>query len=205
MESKIYGYARVSSREQNLDRQIQALREYVQDERNIIVDKASGKDFNREGYNSLKNTLLRAGDTLVIKELDRLGRDYEGLKREWSELISRGIQIVVIDTPMLNTANKSELEVKLISNIVLELISYLAEKERKKIKQRQREGIDRAKIKGVRFGRPKVEVPSNFIEVYQIWESNDITAVEAMKKLGLKRSTFYKLVQVYEAKREGSC
>lgn len=205
MEStaKTYAYARVSSREQNLDRQIEALRPFVNDERDIIVDKASGKDFNREGYTYLKNSLLRPGDTLVIKELDRLSRDYQGLKQEWNELTSRGIHIVVIDTPMLNTANKSDLEIKLISNIVFELLSYLAEKERIKIKQRQREGIDTAKSKGQTFGRPKIAYPSNWETTYSSWKSNEITAVEAMRRLDLKRSTFYNLVQLYENK--GSC
>lgn len=203
--AKIYGYARVSSREQNLDRQIQALQKYVHNERDIIIDKASGKDFNRKGYDSLKNSLLRQGDTLVIKELDRLGRDYEGLKREWYELTSKGIQIVVIDTPMLNTANKSESDTKFISNIVFELLTYLAEKERIKIKQRQREGIDKALAKGVSFGRPKVNHPSNWDIVYTQWRNNEITAVEAMNRLGLKRSTFYKLVQLHEAQNKDSC
>lgn len=203
--NKVYGYARVSSREQNLDRQIEALLPFVRNEANIIQDKASGKDFNRTGYSYLKEHLLRKNDVLVIKELDRLGRDYEGLKREWNDLTSRGIQIVVIDTPMLNTANKSELEVKLISSIVLEILTYLAAKERLKIKSRQREGIDIAQAKGVQFGRPKVEIPSDFAEIYKLWKSNEITAVEAMRRLNLKRSTFYNLVQLHEAENKGSC
>lgn len=199
--AKTYAYARVSSREQNLDRQIEALRPFVNEERDIIVDKASGKDFNREGYTYLKNSLLRPKDTLVIKELDRLSRDYEGLKQEWNLLTSMGIHIVVIDTPMLNTANKSDLEVKLISNIVLELLSYLSEKERTKLKQRQREGIDAAKNKGQTFGRPKIGYPQNWKETYSSWKANEITAVEAMRRLDLKRSTFYNLAQIYENKQ----
>ena len=126
--SKLYGYARVSSKEQNLDRQIEALKEYGVNERDIITDKQSGKDFNREGYKTLKEQLLRSGDVLVIKELDRLGRNMAQIKEEWNDLQAKEINIVVIDTPILNTEGKSNLEKPLISNIVFELLSYMAEK-----------------------------------------------------------------------------
>ena len=198
MESRIYGYARVSTKEQNLDRQIEVLRAYGIDERNIITDKQSGKDFNREGYKALKNNFLRTGDTLVIKELDRLGRDMEQIKEEWNSLLKQGIDVVVIDTPILNTTNKGDLEKTLISNIVFELLSYMAEKERQKIKQRQAEGIAIAKAKGVKIGRPSIEYPSNWLEVYTEWKAGDITGVKAMQKLNLKKNSFYKLVKEYE-------
>lgn len=200
MSNKVYGYARVSTREQNLDRQVEVLREYGIEDRDIITDKQSGKDFNREGYKTLKNSLLRSGDTLVIKELDRLGRDMEQIKEEWNSLLSNGIDIIVIDTPILNTTNKGNLEKSLISNIVFELLSYMAEKERQKIKQRQREGIAIAKAKGVKLGRPTVEYPSNWTEVYTLWKSKEITAVKAMELLGLKKNTFYKLANEYKRK-----
>ena len=129
---KLYGYARVSTREQNLDRQIEELKKYGIEERDIITDKQSGKDFNRNGYKTLKESLLRKGDTLVIKELDRLGRDMEQIKQEWRALEEAGINLIVLDNPILNTEGKTDLEKKLISNIVFELLSYMAEKERQK-------------------------------------------------------------------------
>ena len=202
MSKKIYGYCRVSSKEQNLDRQITALKEYGVDERDIITDKQSGKDFNREGYQSLKNTLLRTGDTLVIKELDRLGRDMQQIKEEWHQLQENGINIVVIDNPILNTEGKTDLEKTLISNIVFELLSYMAEKERAKIRQRQREGIEALKNKngGKGIGRPRAEYPQMWEWYYTQWKNGEITAVKAMELLELKKNTFYKLVKEYEGK-----
>ncbi|WP_019229020.1 recombinase family protein [Sedimentibacter sp. B4] len=194
---KIYGYIRVSSKEQNLDRQRQAMIEYGINERDIIEDKQSGKDFNRNGYLTLKNSLLRAGDTLVIKELDRLGRNMDMIKTEWQELQAKGIDIIVLDTPILNTVNKTDLEKKLISNIVFELLSYMAEKERIKIRARQAEGIAIAKNKGIYKGRKKI-INDNFETVYKEWKDNKITAVKAMEKLGMKKNTFYRRVKEFE-------
>lgn len=200
MASKIYGYARVSTKEQNLERQIQALKEYGIGDRDIITDKASGKDFNRNGYITLKESLLREGDTLVIKELDRLGRNMEQIKEEWRELQKRGIDIVILDNPMLNTKGKEDLEKTLISNIVLEILSYQAQKEREKIKIRQEEGIARAKENNVKFGRPKIEMPKEFEEVYARVKLGEITSVKAMQILGLKKNTYYSFVKEYEGK-----
>ena len=200
---KIFGYARVSSKEQNLDRQIDALREYgITDERDIVIDKVSGKDFNRNGYKLLTTQLLRPGDTLVIKELDRLGRNMDQIKKEWNALIQRDINIIVIDTPILNTSGKTDLEKTLISNIVFELLSYMAEKEREKIRQRQAEGIKALKDRngGKGIGRPKTDIPNNFEEVYNSWKAGSITAKVAMEQLNLKRTTFYKLVKEHEGK-----
>ena len=200
---KIFGYARVSSKEQNLDRQIDALREYgITDERDIVIDKVSGKDFNRNGYKLLTTQLLRPGDTLVIKELDRLGRNMDQIKKEWNALIQRDINIIVIDTPILNTSGKTDLEKTLISNIVFELLSSMAEKEREKIRQRQAEGIKALKDRngGKGIGRPKTDIPNNFEEVYNSWKAGSITAKVAMEQLNLKRTTFYKLVKEHEAK-----
>ena len=195
---KLYGYARVSTREQNLDRQIEELKKYGVEERDIITDKQSGKDFNRNGYKTLKESLLRKGDTLVIKELDRLGRDMEQIKQEWRALEEAGISLIVLDNPILNTKGKTDLEKKLISNIVFELLSYMAEKERQKIRQRQAEGIKIAQEQGKKFGRPKAEYPNNWEEIYNSWKEKNITAVVAMEKLNLKKNTFYKLVKEYE-------
>ena len=199
--NKVYGYARVSTKEQNLDRQIEALKEYGVEERDILRDKQSGKDFKREGYKTLKEQLLRPGDTLVIKELDRLGRNMDMIKEEWNSLIKMGIDIVVLDTPILNTTNKGDLEKTLISTIVFELLAYMAEKERVKIKQKQAEGIKAAQAKGKHLGRPKAKYPPLWEMYYAQWKSeseNRITAKECMEQLGLKRTTFYKLAKRYE-------
>jgi DNA invertase Pin-like site-specific DNA recombinase len=200
MSNKIFGYIRVSSKEQNTDRQKQALLEYGVDERDIIEDKVSGKDFNRNGYLTLKNSLLRDGDTLVIKELDRLGRNMDMIKNEWQEIQSNGIDIVVLDTPILNTKNKSDLEKKLIANIVFELLTYMAEKERIKIKTRQAEGIAIAKSKGLYKGRKKI-VNENFKNVYDDWKNRKLTAVKAIEMLDMKKSTFYRRVKEYESSK----
>jgi DNA invertase Pin-like site-specific DNA recombinase len=191
----VYGYARVSSNEQHLDRQIEVLTKYGVEDRFIITDKISGKDFSRPGYQVLKNQLLRSGDTLVIKELDRLGRNYEQIKNEWNDLRQMGIDIVVLDMPIASTVDKSDLEKQLIVSIVFELLAYLAEKERVKIKTRQAEGIATAKKNGVKFGRPKIEAPDGFIEEVLKWKEGKQSATEAMRNLGLKRTTFYKLVK----------
>ena len=195
MEKRMYGYARVSSKEQNLDRQIEALRAYGVQEREILEDKASGKDFERENYIMLKSGLLRKGDTLVIKELDRLGRDYEAIKSEWRELIEMGVDIEVIDNPILNTTGKDDLERNLIANIVFEITAYVAEKERLKIRTRQSEGIACARANGKQLGRPRAKQPDNWAEVYAQWKSKEITAVRAMELLELKPNTFYKLAR----------
>lgn len=201
---KTYAYTRVSTKEQNLDRQLESVIEYCKKnnidlhDRDIIKDKQSGKDFNREGYLTLKNNLLRNGDTLIIKELDRLGRDMAMIKEEWQEIQKKGVNIIVIDTPILNTVGKSDLEKTLISNIVFELLSYMAEKERVKIRQRQAEGIAVAKANGKKLGRPEVEYPDNWKEVYSNWSEKKITAVKAMELTGLKKNSFYNLVKRYK-------
>lgn len=203
---KIYAYARVSTKEQNLDRQLEAIHNYCHennvelDERDFISEKQSGKDFNRKGYLTLKNSLLRDGDTLIIKELDRLGRDMTMIKEEWQDLQKKGVSIIVIDTPILNTVGKSDLEKTLISNIVFELLSYMAEKERLKIKKRQEEGISAAKSKGIKFGRPNIKYPDNWKETYDKWKAGEITAVKAMELTGMKKTSFYNLVKKYENK-----
>ncbi|WP_338631886.1 recombinase family protein [Clostridium baratii] len=200
MNRKVYGYARVSSKEQNLDRQIKALESYGVDTRDIISDKQSGKNFDREGYLTLKNILLRPKDTLVITELDRLGRNMSMIKDEWNDLQKKQISIVVLDNPILNTEGKNDLEKNLISNLVFELLAYLAEKEREKIKKRQLEGIEALKIRngGKGIGRPAIGKPDNWNKVYNMWKEKEITAVAAMELLKLKKNTFYKLVKEHE-------
>ena len=191
--SKIFGYARISSADQNLARQIEAFKEFKIDERDIFLDKQSGKDFDREQYLLLKK-ILRRGDTLVIKELDRLGRDMDGIKAEWNYFSENGININILDMPILNTTDKSDLEKRLIMEIVLSLLSYLAEKERLKIRQRQMEGIAIAKSNGIYKGRKRKEI-SDFNSVFEKWKKGEITAVKACKELSISSPTFYRRVK----------
>lgn len=212
----VYGYARVSTKEQNLDRQIEQLRKYVSEERNIITDKQSGKDFNRKGYNSLVGTpettsILHEGDLLVICSLDRLGRNYVEIREQW-ELITRELKadIKVLDMPLLDTteSEESNLDKRFVADLVLQILSYVAEKERDSLLKRQRLGIDVMPIvngkrvslkkgKGA-MGRPNAVYPENWEPVYADWQAGKITAVKAMEQLGLKRTTFYKLAKNYK-------
>lgn len=195
MNSKIFGYARVSSKEQNEERQLEAFKEFNIDERDIYIDKQSGKDFNRENYITLKH-ILRENDLLVIKSIDRLGRNYSQIIEEWQD-ITKNIKadIVVIDMPLLDTRNNKDLLGNFISDLVLQILSYVAEQERSFIKQRQKEGINVAKNNGVKFGRPKIEKPQNFDIVVNRWKNKEIKSKEAMEILGLKSNTFYNMLK----------
>lgn len=195
MNNKVFGYARVSSKEQNEERQINAFKDFNIDERDIYVDKQSGKDFNRENYLILKH-ILRENDLLVIKSIDRLGRNYNMIIEEWKD-ITKNIKadIVVIDMPLLDTRNNKDLLGTFISDLVLQILSYVAEQERSFIKLRQKEGIENALKKGVKFGRPKIEKPSNYDEVMSEWKDKKIKSKEAMELLGLKNNTFYNLLK----------
>ena len=194
MNNRVYGLARVSSKDQNLERQIKSLIENGCDERFIFVEKQSGKDFNRDQYLILKNA-LRENDLLVIKSIDRLGRNYNMIINEWRDItLNIKADIKVIDMPLLDTTQHKDLLGNFISDLILQVLSYVAEQERTFIKQRQREGIDIAKTKGVKFGRKRIERPTDWSEVIKRWNNNEITAREAMKLLDLKQSTFYKLV-----------
>jgi DNA invertase Pin-like site-specific DNA recombinase len=193
--NKVFGYARVSSDDQNEARQIEALTVAGVDERFIFVDKASGKNFDRAEYTVLIRA-LREGDTLIIKSIDRLGRNYNEITEQW-RMITKEIKayIKVIDLPLLDTTvNDKDLTGTFIADIVLQILSYVAETERLNIKQRQAEGIKLAKERGQHLGRPKVEMPAKFNEQYASWKRGEITATAAMELLGLKRTTFYKLV-----------
>ena len=195
MSSKIFGYARVSSREQNEERQLNAFKEFGIDERDIYVDKQSGKDFNRHNYLVLKH-ILRENDLLVIKSIDRLGRNYNMIIEEWKD-ITQNIKadIVVIDMPLLDTRNNKDLLGTFISDLILQILSYVAEQERTFIKQRQKEGIENALNKGVKFGRPKIEKPANFDNVISQWKKKEIKSKDAMIMLNLKPNTFYNLLK----------
>jgi|SRR5574344_2022060 DNA invertase Pin-like site-specific DNA recombinase len=196
MNSKVFGYARVSSKEQNEDRQLNAFKEFNIDERDIYIDKQSGKDFNRESYNVLKH-ILRENDLLVIKSIDRLGRNYEMIINEWKD-ITKNIKadIYVIDMPLLDTRKNKDLLGTFISDLVLQILSYVAEQERTFIKQRQKEGISNAINNGVKFGRPKIEKPHNFDTVVNKWKNKEIKTKDAIKLLNLKPNTFYNLVKL---------
>ncbi len=197
-EMAIWGYARVSTTQQIEDRQVVELRPLVTTESHLLVEKQSGKDFDRPIYKSLKN-IMREGDTLVVKSLDRLGRNYEQMKEEWKDLSDRGIKIKILDTPMLDTSKyDDELMGRFVSDIVLNVLSFVAENERKNIRQRQKEGIEIAKAKGIRFGRPEIKYPDKFEDVYNDWKCGKIKGVNAIKILNLKKTTFYKMVREYE-------
>lgn len=197
MQNKKMGYGRVSSSSQNLDRQLIELRKYVSEE-NIVVDKVSGKDLNRSGYQALKGTLgLREGDTLVIKSLDRLSRNKADIKSELEWFKNNKINLEIIDLPttMIELPKGQEWIREMINNILIEVLASIAQQERETIRQRQREGINAAKCNGKHLGRPKLQEPDNWKEVMSDWKEGKITAKAAMERTGLKSSSFYKLVQ----------
>lgn len=194
-DNRIYGYARVSTREQNEDRQLEALIRFGVPEQNIIVDKASGKDTEREGYQYLKRQILRKGDTLVIKELDRLSRNKADIKRELEEFKAAGVRVKILDIPTTLTDFPPEQDwvMDMINAILIEVLGSIAENERRKIRARQREGIEAAKKKNVRFGRPAKPLPDNWQEVIADVRSGKKKPVEAMHELGISKSCFYRL------------
>lgn len=200
-DSKVFYYARVSTREQNLDRQISAFKAMGAAEREIIVDKASGKDLHRDGYTALKTTMLRRGDTLIIKSLDRLSRNKADIKNELTYFVQNGIRLKVLDIPttMIDFPDGQEWIMDMVNNILIEVLSSIAQQERETIRSRQTEGIAAAKTSGKHLGRPIVQTPDNWVEVMQSWKNGGITAVKAMELTGLKRSTFYKLVKEFDS------
>ena len=193
MSGKEYGYARVSSKEQNLNRQIDALTEFGLSPRRIYSDKASGKDFNRPQYRRLLRR-IEHGDTIVIKSIDRLGRNYEEIIQEWRRITkTKGVYIVVLDMPLLDTRDRPDnVTGVFIADIVLQLLSYVAQVERENIRQRQAVGIAAAKARGVKFGRPAIERPGNFDEVIALFYQKAITRRKASEMLGVSPSTFDK-------------
>ncbi len=192
----IYGYIRVSSTDQNEDRQLIALNEKGVEKQNIYMDKQSGKDFDRPGYQKMAKK-LRQGDLLYIKSIDRLGRNYEEIQEQWRYLTKKKqVDIVVIDMPLLDTRRGKDLVGTFLADIVLQVLSFVAQNERENIKQRQAEGIAAAKARGVKFGRPQRPVPDNFEEVAQKWKRGSITGVRAAELTGLPIATFR-----YKAKR----
>lgn len=214
----VYGYARVSTAEQNLDRQLIQLRELISDDRYIITDTASGKTFDRRGFNSLVGTeqtapLLHEGDLLIVCSLDRLGRNYSEIHEMWKHITcTLKADIRVLDVPLLDTAQGNDsLDRRFIADLVLQILSYTAQKERENTLHRQRQGIDAMPIIGGKkvssrtgkpTGRPTIVYPENWVQIYDEWKLGNITAVKAMSLLGLKRCSFYKLVHKYEDELE---
>ena len=192
MCGKTYGYVRVSTRGQNEARQLIAMKEYGVKDELIVVEKQSGKDFDRPRYRELVKK-LRAGDTLVIKSIDRLGRNYTEILEEWRVLSkNRGVSIVVLDMPLLNTQENQELVGQLLTDMVLQIFSYVAQNERENIRSRQAEGIAAAKARGVQFGRPRIPLPKAFEEVALLWQSRAISTSEAARRLRFSTNTFYR-------------
>ncbi|WP_279145796.1 recombinase family protein [Clostridium tyrobutyricum] len=194
-------YARVSSKDQSLDRQIASAKELGVENEYIFIEKASGKDFKRPEYQLMKR-MFREGDILYIKSLDRLGRNKQMILDEWRELTkTKKINIVVLDMPLLDTRKYKDMDglENLISDLILQLLSYMAEDERKRIKERQEEGIKAAVKKGVKFGRRKTPIDKNFKTVYAQWKQGKITAVKAMELVSMKSNTFYRRVKEYES------
>ncbi|MCM3477276.1 recombinase family protein [Caldibacillus thermoamylovorans] len=196
-----FGYVRVSTKEQNLDRQYEALKQYVTDEKYIYSDKASGKDMEREGFQNMLKA-MRSGDTLYIKSIDRLGRNKEMIKQYLELFKKEGIRVKIIDLPttMQDVSEGQEWVIDMINNIIIEVYTSMAEQERNNIKQRQAEGIAVAKAKGKHLGRPAVQLPEGWEKLYKEWKAGKITAVAFMNEVGMKKGTFYNKVKEYEAR-----
>ena len=195
---KIYGYARVSSREQNEDRQMIALQELGVPAGSIYIDKQSGKDFNRPQYKRMMRK-VQEGDLIYIKSIDRLGRNYGEILEQWKVITKdKGVDLYVIDMPILDTRREKNLLGTFISDLVLALLSYVAENERLNIRQRQAEGIAAAKARGIHFGRKPNPLPENFYHVYQRWKRREITLVQAGSECGMPASTFFDRAKKYE-------
>lgn len=193
----MYGYMRVSSKDQNLDRQYLELINYGVDTKNIFTDKQSGKDFNRPAYRKLVGRKLKANDILIVKSIDRLGRNYDDILEEWKYITKvKKADIRILDMPLLDTDQNKDLIGTLIGDIVLQLLSFVAENERINIRQRQAEGIAAAKLRGVRFGRPLLELPENFECILHCWQNGELSSKEAINASGLAYSTFYKKAKV---------
>lgn len=196
MEARKFAYARVSSSSQHIDRQIMELRKYVPEEQ-IVIDKASGKNLDREGYRALKGALgLRSGDSLYVTSLDRLSRNKNDIRKELEWFKENNIKLKVLDLPttMVDLPEEQNWISDMINNILIEVLSSIAEQERLTIKKRQREGIDAAKAKGKHLGRPAVSLPAHSEKVFESWSREEITAKEAQKQLGVSSATFYRLV-----------
>ncbi|MCI9442858.1 MAG: recombinase family protein [Ruminococcus sp.] len=197
MKGNVYGYIRVSTREQNIERQMIALQEAGVNENNIYIDKQSGKNFQRPAYAKMLS-LIQEGDLIIVKSIDRLGRNYQEIMEQWSIITKeKKADICILDMPLLDTTKTKDLLGTFISDVVLQLLSFVAENERDNIRQRQAEGIAAAKARGVRFGKPVIPMPDNFPELYRQWEANHLTINELASLCNMGRSTMYKRIGEY--------
>lgn len=196
-----YGYARVSSMDQNEERQIIALKNAHIPVKNIFVDKQSGKDFNRPKYKKLIKK-LKEGDILYVLSIDRLGRNYEEIQKQWRTLTKEiGIDICVLDMPLLDTRRGKDLMGTFIADLVLQILCFVAQNERENIRKRQAEGIAAAKEKGIKFGRPLKKVPDNFGEIVQKWENKNLKFDEVLEQCGMSQATFYRRLREYRVRQ----
>jgi len=201
MKNKIYGYIRVSSTDQNEDRQLIAMKDLDIDPNMIYVDKCSGKDFERPQYKRMIKR-LRRGDTLFVKSIDRLGRSYTDIQEQWRYLTHEvGVDIAVIDMPLLDTRNGKDLMGTFIADLVLQILCFVAQSEREAIKKRQAEGIAAAKLRGVSFGRPQCSVPDDFDLLVSNWEQKELSLQDILNQCNISESTFYRRVKELRANR----
>lgn len=199
MAVKKFGYARVSTKDQNLARQIEILKAEGIEERDIFVEKESGRSFERKVYRSLVDTVLREGDLLVVTELKRFGRNHREIYQEWHHITKEiGADIKVTSMPILDTTQSKELVGQLITDVVLAVFAYVADEDWAERHELQRQGIEVAKAEGRHLGRPKVQFPENWDEWYPKWKGGEVTASEAMRQMGLKKDSFYRLAKRYE-------
>lgn len=197
--SKIYGYVRVSTREQNEDRQLRAMEEFSVPPEQIYMDKLSGKDFNRPQYRKMIRK-IKADDVLVVKSIDRLGRNYSEILEQWRIITKeKRVDIVVLDMPLLDTRKNKDLTGTLIADIVLQLLSYVAQTERDFIRQRQKEGIAAAKARGMQFGRPKIRIPKEFEQIRKQWQNGEFASREAARRLHVSQDTFLRWARKYQS------
>jgi DNA invertase Pin-like site-specific DNA recombinase len=192
-----YGYIRVSATDQNLDRQLIALKNAGVETKRIFVDKLSGKDFNRPNYKRLIKRLKR-GDLLYIVSIDRLGRNYTEIQEQWRMLIhDKQVDICVLDMPLLDTRNKKDLMGTFVAELVLQILSFVAENERANIRKRQAEGIAAAKVRGVQFGRPKIVLPDDFVDIVYAWKRRELMLDDILQRYHISRTTFYRRAKEY--------
>jgi len=199
-QMKVYVYYRVSTVQQDTDRQQEAIKSYIKSNKLKITatfeDKASAKNFEREQYQALKS-VIKSGDTLIIKELDRLGRNYTQIKEELQEFKNRGVKVIILDLPMLNSI-QDPLLLEVIQDIIINLMGYIAQKEREKLQTRVNEGLKVAREKGIRLGRPERQLPKDFKKYYKKWSSREISGIEFAKLMKLSRSSLYRYIHQYE-------
>lgn len=200
MDGNIFGYIRVSSIDQNEERQLVAMAEAGVPDKNLYMDKQSGKDFDRPQYKKMVRR-MRKGDLLYVLSIDRLGRNYEDIQNQWRILTKEtGVDICVIDMPLLDTRNGKDLMGTFIADLVLQILSFVAQSERENIRKRQAQGIAAAKARGVRFGRPSKHAPTDFVRIVREWEAEQITFEEALERTGMPAATFYRRLKEFRDK-----